>query len=72
MGKIYLSFLHGKKAAWKATEEPTRKERQTFITFTDLYEIKQEGLENLLLEKGEVFILSKKIPPIKLTLAELT
>jgi hypothetical protein len=61
-----------RKPLGKATEEPTRKERQTFITFTDLYEMKQEGLENLLLEKGEVFILSKKIPPIKLTLADLT
>lgn len=42
-----------------------------YITFTDLYEMKQEGLERLLVEHGEVFILSKKIPPIKLTLAVL-
>lgn len=43
-----------------------------YLTFTDLFKIKQEGLEDLLLKGDKVYLLSKKLPPIKLSFAELS
>lgn len=42
-----------------------------YITFTDLFRIKQKGLEELLEKHGSVYIQSKVIGIIKVTLAEL-
>lgn len=60
--------------------EDSRQEEETspiiekkpvvYISFTELYTMKQTGLEKLVLEH-EVYLLSKRIPPIKLSLAEL-
>lgn len=43
-----------------------------YLTFTDLYEMKQIGLEKILLEGYTIYLLSKKMPPLKITIAELT
>ena len=48
------------------------KPDKVYISFTDLYAKKQEWLEKQLLEGKEIYILSKKIPPIKVSLAELS
>jgi hypothetical protein len=55
----------------KERRQPTEKHGRIYLTFTDLYEIKQTGLEDLLIEHGEAFILSKRVPPIKVSLAEI-
>lgn len=56
----------------KQDSQNTPSKRPHFITFTDLYKKKQEGLEALILEHGAVYISGQNIPPIKITLAEIS
>lgn len=43
-----------------------------YITFTDLFANKQKWLEDQLLQGKEIYLLSRRIPPIKVSLAELS
>ena len=71
----YKDEWYGYQVKWRKEDShkgtDTPKSRPVFITFTDLYKKKQEGLEALILEHGAVYISGQNIPPIKITLAEI-
>lgn len=59
----------------KVVEEEEKlppKDRPIMLTFTELYSKKQEGLEELLYQGYQVYLVSKRGIPIKLTLASLS
>jgi len=53
-------------------EKMPPKDRPVMLTFTELYSKKQEGLEELLYQGYQVYLVSKRGIPIKLTLASLS
>ena len=52
-------------------EETQKPSLKNFITFTGLYTFKQEGPEKLLRDYGKVHVTSKKLPPLKISLADI-
>jgi hypothetical protein len=52
-----------------ATKKNDRK--VVYITYTDLFKMKQKGLEKLLAEHGQVFLMGRDVGLIKITHAEV-
>ena len=55
----------------RKTSKDREEKKAKFITFTELYSLKQAKLNELIKEFGAVYISNKNLPPLKITVVEL-
>lgn len=61
-----------KEKVGSKTEPKLSKDKPIMITYTELYSKKQAWLEDMLYQGYQVYLVSKRGLPIKLTLASLS
>tara|TARA_R110000803_G_C11989469_1_gene321856 strand:- start:12185 stop:12403 length:219 start_codon:yes stop_codon:yes gene_type:complete len=68
---LWVYFIKDDNLKTELKSKEVTKKPVKFITFTDLYSLKQEKLAELI-ETHYVYLSGQNIPPIKLTFAELS